>query len=44
MFPGDVITLGRTQAVLEVPADKADGLKVSASIEGMQPMEVVIKR
>lgn len=44
IFPGDVITLGRTQAVLQVPADKADGLKVSAAIEGMKPIEVVLKR
>lgn len=44
LYPGDVIALGRTAAVLDVPSDAADGLLVKASIDGLAPVEVRIKR
>jgi 2-keto-4-pentenoate hydratase/2-oxohepta-3-ene-1,7-dioic acid hydratase in catechol pathway len=37
LFPGDVISLGSTGAVLRIPAGDADGISVRAEIDGLGP-------
>lgn len=45
MFPGDVITLGHTGDRIIIPRDKVrDGMKITASIEGMGELEITLKK